>query len=481
MPAFLEFCCRAGGNNLNAGTVDGGSTEPATTPLVTYVGGNWDATTDIYTAPVGADMTEAVVGRYASLYHDGDTAPTTLQYLIARINVVNAGTRQITLSTTQRIISGTEVATGTGNRSMRIGGAWAGPSGAIGFPMTFMGKSISGTTTVAMPRVNYKNDQVYAVTASIAPATNPANGPVWHWGYTSTYADGGYAQLSGGVAGASYSILNPAANNWCIAYFDFVNNGATGSTTAVLIGVEGVAYRCKVHGMRGGGIYASGALGCVMIECEAYGNNTANIANIGGLGGVGTGAVVRCVSRDNTGTNASGFYLTGNGLVALDCLAYGNGAHGFQFGGSATEIGIGCTAYANGQSGFQIQNGGDVHFHLENCVAVANTFWGITLNTTATGRNGLILNCAFGDNPSGQIQANNFGQCYLELGTVTLGAGVRPWVDAAGDSFTINHSALRGKGRGDYLQSDGGVSFAYRDIGAAQSQPYVPPILALGM
>jgi hypothetical protein len=76
---FTEFCCRASGSNMNAGSLDGGSTVAGTAAAVTYTGGDWTSGTDIYIAPVGADMTEAVVGRFASLYHDGDTSPTTNQ------------------------------------------------------------------------------------------------------------------------------------------------------------------------------------------------------------------------------------------------------------------------------------------------------------------------------------------------------------------------------------------------------------------
>ena len=481
---FTEFCCRAGGSNLNAGSVDGSSTEPATTALAAYTGGDWNATTDVYTAPVGADMGEAVIGRYASLFHDGDTEPTINQYLLAKITAVDAGARTITLSTTNRTLMGTEVATGSANRSLRIGGAWAGPSGAVGFPMTFLHKNIAGTTDY-VPRVNYKNDQVYAITATIAPVGLWAT---WHWGYSSTYEDGGYAEFNGGTVGASYTVINGNTSNQNYAYLHVINNGATGQTNAMIVASESVAFRVKVSGARGYGLVAGGSQGCALIECEVYGCNTANVLHMGGIGGNGSGVIVRCISRDNMGSNNAGFYLSGVGMTPVDCISYGNGFTGFSLASSAYAAAIGCTAYSNGQAGFFVVNGGDVWLHLENNVAVANGTYGVALNVASSGRHGMILNCAFGDNPSGNIHYNTV-HGLVELGSITLGAGVRPWVDADAGDFRINHASLKNAGRGEYLQSDGGITVGYRDIGSAQHQDdggggsivRVEPTYALGI
>lgn len=461
---------------MNAGTVDGGSTEPATTALVTYVGGDWDSTTTIYTAPVGADMTEAVVGRYASLYHDGAVVPTTGAYMVGRISVVNVGTRQITVGAVERTLFGTLVATGTANRSLKIGGAWAGPSGAVTFPMTFLTKTISGSN-FPIPRVNYKNDQTYTMTATIAFTLL---GPVWHWGYTSTYGDGGYAVLQGATTGAAYIALNGGTStSWNFAYWDIRNNGATGVATGVSLANESLAYRCKISGMRGFGIQANGSSGgCIVCECEAYGNNLNAGTSVGGIGGTGNGLIIRCVSRDNTAANASGFSVSGI-ITILDCIAYDNAAWGFQLASAAFCVAIGCTAYSNSGGGFQTQNGGDLLMYVENSVAVDNTGYGLTFTPGST-RAGVMFNNAFGDNSLGNIQHNTIA-AVIESGTVTLGAGVRPWVDAVNGHFSINHSSVRELGRGEYLQGDGGVTRGYRDIGSAQSRSPVAPTLAIGV
>ena len=205
--AFVEFCCRSGGNNLNAGTVDGSSAEPSVTPLATYTGGDWNSATFVYTAPVGADMTAAVVGRYASLYTDGDTQPTSSGFMVGRITSVNAAARTITFQLSFINHYGTGQATSTGNKTMRIGGAWSGPSGSLAFPFSFM---IAGNLMDAAnnrPRVNFKNDQQYNITSPGLSVTSPA-GPTRWQGYSSTYGDGGRVVFDGGTTGASYVLLN---------------------------------------------------------------------------------------------------------------------------------------------------------------------------------------------------------------------------------------------------------------------------------
>lgn len=135
----------------------------------TYTGGDWNATTDTYTAPVGSDFTGVANGQYAALFHDGDTTPITNQYLVGPISNLNAGARTFVLNSTGRVLLGTEVATGSGNRSVKIGGAWGPPSGTNGFPLNFFTSTFA--TTATNPAVLWiKSDVVMQMTSNITIA-----------------------------------------------------------------------------------------------------------------------------------------------------------------------------------------------------------------------------------------------------------------------------------------------------------------------
>ncbi len=224
--SYTNFCCRAGGNDLNAGTVDGSETEPGVNPLVTYTSGDWDGTS-VYTAPVGADMTAAQVGRFASIYVDGISAAASGQWMHARITAVNAGTRQVTVSTTARSLFGTIVTSGTGNRSMRIGGAWAGATGDCFTPVQY--------DLERLLKCSESNRQVESEERSDLCSNE-------HWirrrwcrpgGYSSTYMDGGIAEIQGPASGSSIALwfigtLGGYTHDLC-----FNGNGTTFSQVAI--------------------------------------------------------------------------------------------------------------------------------------------------------------------------------------------------------------------------------------------------------
>ena len=470
--AFTEFCCRSGGSNMNAGSVDGSSTEPATTALVTYTGGDWNATTDVYTAPVGADMTEAQVGRFASLYHDGDTSPTSNQFLVARITAVNAGTRQITLSTSARSLLGTEVATGTANRTLKIGGSWAGPSGASGFPFTFIGSSLTDSNT-NRPRVNFKNDQTYSITAAI---TAVGAGPIKYQGYGSTFGDGGRCIVDGGTSGASYTLLT-VANAAGVVYQDFIfqNNGASGSSSGVIctnISSRTTFVRCVANNLRGRGFLANSNVRAVFIECEAYSCNQSGTAGVGAFECVSGSwaSFIRCISHDNTG---HGFRVTMPSHLD-HCIADSNSLIGFEV--LSESVMLHCDAYNNGSHGAYIgDSGSSGSFAIQSCNFVKNGGYGLTLVSGMTVM-ALVSHCGFGAgtnaNTSGQTNVTT-GTDLVEIeGTVTYANDVTPWVDPANGDFRITLSAAKGAGRGTFTQTASSYSgtVGYPDIGAAQHQ-----------
>jgi hypothetical protein len=455
---FTEFCCRASGNNLNAGSLDGGSTVTPTAAAVTYTGGDWTSGTDIYVAPVGADMTEAVVGRFASLYHDGDTSPTTNQYLVARITNVNAGTRSITLSTTARALLGTEVATGTGNRSLRIGGAWLGPSGADNWPFSMATTDALTNSSGDATRLNLMNDQTYSITATLSLGTSEIN---LVRGFASAYGDGGRAVIDGGTAGASFDLIDVGATAADVQLEDLElrNNGATGSAPGLDINsATATCRRVVIHDVRGNGFDGAASY----LECEAYNCNQSNTATSGGFVMTG-GFALRCVSHDNAGSNSRGFRASG-GAALVECIADGNTSIGINLAGPA--VVLRCDCYNNGGAGIDCPSALPVV--LDSCNLIDNGGFGIAGN--ATGSMAQAYNCGFGSGTAANASGTT-SNVPTEVGSVTYAADVTPWVDPANGDFRINLAAAKGGGRGAFLQTAPSYTgtVAYPDIGAAQS------------
>ncbi len=471
--SFTNFTARSGGNNLNAGTVDGSATEPATTALVTYTGGDWNSATDVYTAPVGANMTEAQAGRFASLYHDGDTSPTTNQYLVARITAVDSGARTITLSTTARALLGTEVATGTGTRSLRIGGAWAGPSGAVAFPFNCLSSALLDPSSNPT-RLNLKNDQTYSVTAALTPSS--AGPPRVVRGYSETYGDGGRAVIDGGTSGAAYVVLSLTSGTSApvaLQDLEVKNNGASGSANLVsCANTNFYAFRCVFRSSRGNGLSLSaGSGGATLTECEFYDCNQSNTASQAGLvtSSIAGVSCVRCFFHDNTGSNTRGVRVAAAAVSVafLGCVFDTNGSHGLEIGNSMSALVSGCDFYGNGGDAFRM--GAAVPAHVENSNFLNNT--AIALDANAVGSVILACNCGFGSGTMANDGGNTAGQVE-ESGSVTYDANTTPWVDPDDGDFRINLSAAYGTGRGTFLQTATSYSgtVGYPDIGAAQHQ-----------
>lgn len=452
---------------MNAGTVDGSTTIPGTSALVIYTGGDWNSGTDIYTAPVGADMTESQVGRFASLYVDGDTAPTTNQYLVARITAVNSGTRQITLSTTARTLLGTEVSTGTGTRSLRIGGAWAGMSGTSGFPMNYVTDALTNSAG-DLPQVNYCSDLTMSITANISTVNANTN----HQGYTTSYFDMGLANLVGPTTGASFILIGTTVGaNSLLIDFDCRQNGATGSSTGVFWNSNGGGLvRCVLRAFRGAA-YASNGTGNRLVESELHGNNTSNSATGVILINGSDFDMVRCIVSDNTGTATNG--LTGGGTYSVqDTVFAGCGASGIlATSGSYLNVNR-CDFYANTLDGINLNSGSNSITGIQNSNFTHNGRYGIN-NSGGAKYSGYIWNCGFGTgtaaNTSGNF--NNVGMM-AQYGNVNYASSVTPWVNPANGDFRITLAAAKGAGRGTYRQTQSGKSgmVAYPDIGAGQHQ-----------
>jgi hypothetical protein len=437
--AFTEFCCRSGGSNLNAGTRTGSSTEPGTSADFTYASGTWVQATRVFTVASGNPSSDGVaVGDFASVYPDGSSVGVYLGRVSAR------DTTTITIDSSAN--SGTAPTDGTNTRTIKIGGAWAGPTGAVGFPLSLITFSLTNSAG-NKPRVNLKNDQIYSVTAKI---TFPSS--VWATqGYTTAYGDFGKATFDGGTSGAAYTPLFPSQHY--LADIICKNNGATSNARMIEFNGNGVGVRLVAAHSRGDG-FAGGAL----LECEAY---DCNQANSGGLGGyTNAGIAINCISHDNTGSNAHGF----NGFTCINCIADTNGGKGFLSTGTV----INCDAYNNTSDGFSIANQKIV---VMNCNSIKNGGWGFILGATD---NGIFVNNRYGAG----TQANTSGtlslpasSCVEEIGNSSYAIDVTPWTDPANGDFRVSLAAAKQTGRGAFMQTAASYAgtIGYPDMGAAQA------------
>lgn len=449
-----SFCDTATGSNLNAGSTAGAA-------LVSDANGNWDATTGIFICSGATDLSGVSVGMWASVYIDG----AAVGVFVGRILAVVDATDTITVSLVAK--SGTAPTTSATARSIKIGGAWKGPNAAEGFPFNF----VQATHTNAsgnVPRVNIKSGTTYNITAAM---THANAGPIRFEGYTTTASDGGRATIDGGTAGASYVLLAVTAANTDLAGLIFQNNGATGTAQGLDVSAnECTVFSCAVNSVRGFGIVLAGS-SVIAVECEAYLANQSNTAGTGGFRVNNVGSViVRCVSHDNTNSNASGFILSACSSV-IDCIADSNGAVGFLHTGVIGGMLKNCDSYGNGGDGFNFSGASATLVTLENCNAVKNGGFGINSSGSAI-RNGLIINCGFGagtqTNSSGSVATTIGG--IQEIGRITYASDVTPWNAPTTGDFRIILAAAKGTGRGTFTETQASYTgtIGYPDVGAAQ-------------
>lgn len=442
--AYTNFCCLSGGSNLNAGTRTGDSTVPGTAADFTYASGNWVQSTGVFTVASGNPSGDGVaVGDFASVYPDGSSTAVFIGRITAR------DTTTITVSLTAK--SGTAPTDGTGNRTLKVGGAWAGPAGASGFPLSFMTSSCTNSTGNRV-RINMKNDATYDITAAIT-----LNNDLTIQGFTTSYGDLGRAEIDGGTSGSSYVPLTATNGAWFDLIFD--HNGSTGGANGPGMGnTSSMVGRCVFSNMKGHGY--SGTVGIVFL-CESYGNGGAGFSTFG------SGNLINCIAHDNTSDGFSGIGQ------AYNCIADTNGGIGFNVGNNWPSINIiyQCDAYNN--TGDGLDQSGTGQLFVMNCNFIKNGGYGIDPAGHLHTRN-----CAFGAgtqaNTSGTIDTTTGANIDFadEQGSVNYASNVTPWNDPANGDFKITLAAAINAGYGTFTQTAASYAGAigYPDIGAVQHQ-----------
>lgn len=451
---FLEFCCRSGGSNLNAGTRTGNSTEPGTAAFKTYVSGTWVQATRTFTPAGGANPTAdgIAVGDFVSIYPDA----ATVSPYIARITTVGA----TTFVTSATISIGTAPVDGALVTSASIGGAWKGPNGAEAFPLNIFSEALVVTNN---PRLNMKNDAAYSISAAI---TNSQTGWVLQ-GYTTSFGDGGRANIDGG--GNNITPLYTASGANCIIRNMIFSNVtvAAGTGTGLRIAASRISVvGCVVHDVRGIGYLSDVA--SQFVECEAYNCNLSNTAATAGFKCADAGCIyIRCIAHDNgaSGTNSPGFNATLAPVSWINCISDTNFGPGFSVNAVGSNLLSGCNAYANNSDGLVFTNA-TTNIYIENCNFVSNAGYGI--NGGSSRPVCVQYNNGYYNNTSG---TTTFGATALQDDSGDVANyGAEPWSAASTGDFRITLTAAKGAGRGTYTETATSYTgtIGYPDIGSAQ-------------
>lgn len=458
--AFTEFYIQTTGSNLNAGSTN------SDTALATYTNSavsGWNATTGVFEVASGNPSTDGVTtGMFASVYV---TAGATVATFVGRITAVSSTT--ITVSLTA--VSGTPPTTDTtGARTLKVGGAWAGPSGTVGFPFNFVAATMTDSSS-RTPCVNMKGGTAYSITAAM---TRTIDGPVVFNGYTSTVRDGGRALITGPTTGASFVPLTLSGRYNTIADIEFQNNGATGSASGFAIsGTTNLAFGVSVHEMRGRGIDQT-TLG-ILLECEGWGNNTSNTTYSGGIHLATAGSsAIRCITHNNRGGSNGGGITMDTSIYFIECISAFNSGDGYQSNADTNVTLDNCDFYNNGGNGMNFTGGSTTMLlSILNCNFLKNGGYGILFR--GFGEVGELCGNRFGAgtmaNTSGDASTTEPFSMTASNNS-SYAADTSPWSDPDNGVFNISLTAATGTGYGTFtaLNNGFGTTVSYPDIGAAE-------------
>lgn len=425
------FEIRTGGNDINGGGFVTGAT-----------GTDYSQQNSKNTAGADISTTDAVGAGSTTLTsvtaNWGTTIVGNIIYLQGGTGTLAAGWYQVTArASTTSITLDRTVAVGTGI-TMNIGGALA---------------SLGGVFVTGVGLTNQHTVYVKSGTYSITSATNNISGGTCN------------ASISPSIIG--YNTNRNLTNTDTMPLIQF------GVTAVSLFLTRGLVYnlamdgnaqtvakasaandqtvfsRCTFTNMNsasGGGTYffctatanSAGIWGGSAYYCEAYANTaTPNVQ--------GATDYFNCIHYNNTGATTDGFTLAGTPSQAVNCIAYGNGRAGFNFGSTS-------------------RSSMTVNCHAEN-----NTTYGFDFSGTSGAQ--IIYNCSAYNNTTARYPTANAASQQI-VGFVTVTAG-SVFVAAGSNNFALNNTASQGA----LLRAAGfpalflrGTTASYPDIGAAQHQ-----------
>lgn len=465
---YTEFTCRAGGSNLNAGTFSG-SGEEGVNPLLVFDSGRFIAIGRTYLTPAASGDPRTLgiqTGCFVSMY--STVAPTETGLYFGRVISMTASSVLIHHLHCAGLQA--NVPTGATATSMRVGGAWAGPTGNIYFPFNLTSGAQLRNVNNSPMRINFKNDKTYQMYVGIV-----ANviGPVTYQGYNSTFGDYGRATILGPTASGNFHMVAMGGAQQYITDFNIYNNGSAGTANYILLGPM-VAERVLVSGSRGNGI-GSTTNPITCIECVAIDCNTTNTASQGGfLTTVNGSNFIRCVAIRN---NRYGWYAT-RSITMMNCISYRNteAGCGILAGAASNYVFKNCDFFLNRTDGIKnLTTANGTHFHVESCRFIDNSGAAVNFSGVVFGQQLNMYNCYIGSGVFGNLHgfsspqtgffnANIVGLTYYPL-------DYSPWVDASGGNFTSVSAICRDAGYSNYptgLTSMFTGTMSYDSVGAGK-------------
>lgn len=428
--AFTEFCCRSGGSNLNAGTLDGSSTPPSVSAAYTYASGDWVQSTLVFTVASGNPQSDGVtVGQFASVYADGSTETT----FVGKVSAVTTTT--ITIDGSQN--GGTAPVDGTGNRTLRIGGAWQGPSGASSFPFTAVWRNqLAAPASTYTLRLNMCNDQTYSMTSqlSIANVGGAGGQKFVVEGYGTSYGDFGLATIDFGTTAAGVDIST-------VCHVGSLK-ATTAATTGTAIGMYFRGYygnsatNVIVDGFRGDGISSAFQLHITNF----------NIVNVGGAGNYhglksNNGAIHAnngIITKHASSTGVGVYAHAGQGATLTRCILVGNGSNSGVYG---TINLYKCDIY-NFSRAISVYYGYGTN--LTDCnIGYCSTLVYVSASATYT----RFFNCGFGGGAAAYTTETDGLYDAPVLFVNRYDYVESPWVDAPNGDFTQSEDTAKAAGK----------------------------------
>lgn len=467
--AFTEFYCNAStGNNMNGGSDEG-------SPSYTSTNGNWNGTATFTPGDSSTPFETVTPGQFAHVFIDGSTTPV----YVARVLSVGTGVNGvITLSTTAK--AGTAPTSSATARSIRVGGAFKGPSAAVAWPMAT--SFTAAVNAAANPvRMNFKNNAAYSFSTTINTAI-----AVLGQGYADTPGDGGKAELTAG--GTGIQMFN---GSFAAVDLIFHNTGVVSGANELMFSTGFCFFlRCVFHDSRGRSVTISSAgnYPSMFIECEFYRWNLAN-----GTSGNGVQCsddfvmFLNCYFHDSVGV---GLEMAAVQVSALNSRVEFIGCIFDTITGDAISINPSATGYVTLINNTFYNISGSVLRHLtttafqgvfmfNNLIAKVERY---IFETSSTGRFNLdyLYNNAIGSGTYGVKlgRINTTGNApFQEYNTITLPPDVNPFNDPATGDFRLATSLLGSAGRENFTQTGSGKtgSVGFPDIGAVQNVSLISP------
>ncbi len=436
--ASSVFEVRTGGTDTNGG---GFVTGAAGTDYSQQNSKNANGGTD------GSSVLAAAAGSTTITCSDaqfGTTIVGNIVYFTGGTGSITAQWRQVTArASTTSITIDAVIASSTG-MTMNVGGALASPgqasalmpAGNIAYVQNTGadGNSVysitSASTAVAAGVVSSSNNIAFQGYTSTRSLGNTDNRPTIQLNVSTATMWNGSGILAQGFVcdGNSQTASKPSANALFVrCMFKNFNTSPTGT---------GNGFTNCAATTNSATIFVGSCTGC-----EAYANTASGFAFTSGLLGI-----TNCISSGNTGASSDGFVATGAENYFANCIAISNGRDGFRaIGGVATSF-INCHSESNTSNGYLLQNSSKV---MINCSYYNN---GTDLST------------------SGSV--SNTGSIAVTAGSV--------FVNVGSNNYALNSTTNQGallRAAGDPATYPRGLTSNYRDIGVAQHQDPIQPLI----